>query len=183
MYPPGFEYLPDWITQAEEEELLRHIYTLSFQPVRMHGVVAKRQVVHFGWDYGYETWQIQPASPLPPWLALFRTRASSLMKREPEAIEQALVSQYPVGAGSWHRDAPMFGSVVVGFSLLGTCRMRFQRNQNGQREVAECLLKPRLAYVLCDAFRFIWQHCIPPTKQLRYSVTFQTVKNTRKLAL
>jgi hypothetical protein len=55
-HPTGFVYIPDWISQAEEDELLRNICSLSFDEVQMHGVVAKRQVVHFGWDYGYETW-------------------------------------------------------------------------------------------------------------------------------
>jgi DNA oxidative demethylase len=175
--PSGFEYLPDWINQAEEDELLRNIGCLSFHEVRMHGVAAKRHVVHFGWDYGYETWQLKAASPLPPWLIPFRNRAAMLMAREPEAIEQALVSQYPSGAGiGWHRDAPMFGPIVVGISLLGTCRMRFRQTQNGSREVAECLLEPRSAYVLRNAARVLWQHSIPATKELRYSITFRTVK-------
>jgi DNA oxidative demethylase len=178
LYPYGFEYMPDWISQTEEDELLRNIGFLAFNEVRMHGVVAKRQVVHFGWDYGYETWQLKPASPLPPWLIPFRNRVSTLVKREPEAIEQALISRYPSGAGiGWHRDAPMFGPIVVGVSLLGTCRMRFQQTRNGQREVAECLLEPRSAYVLRDAARVSWQHSIPPTKELRYSITFRTVKD------
>jgi DNA oxidative demethylase len=177
LHPYGFEYLPDWISQAEEDELLRNIGSLSFDDVRMHGVVAKRQVVHFGWDYGYETWRLKPARPLPPWLIPFRNRASALLEREPEAIEQALISRYPSGAGiGWHRDAPMFGPIVVGLSLLGTCRMRFQLTRNGQREVAEYRLEPRSAYVLREAARLLWQHSIPPTKELRYSITFRTLK-------
>ena len=178
--PSGFEYLPDWISQSEEDVLLRNIGSLLFEEVRMHGVVAKRQVVHFGWDYGYETWSIKRTRPLPAWLIPFRNRAAFLLKREPEVIEQALISRYPVGAGiGWHRDAPMFGPAVVGFSLFGTCRMRFQRNRNGQREVAACLLEPRSAYVLREEARVSWQHCISPTKELRYSVTFRTLKESQ----
>jgi DNA oxidative demethylase len=181
LHPPGFEYVPDWISQDEEDELLRNIYSLSFDDVRMHGVIAKRQVLHFGWEYGYETWHLTPTRPLPAWLIPLRTRASILLKREPEAIEEVLISRYPVGAGiGWHRDAPMFGPIVLGVSLLGTCRMRFQLTRQGQREVADCLLEPRSAYVLRDAARFSWQHCIPPTKELRYSVTFRTVRKHRE---
>jgi len=53
--PQGFEYLPDWISTEEEQELLMHIGKLSFLEVRMYGVVAKRRVVHLGWDYGYDS--------------------------------------------------------------------------------------------------------------------------------
>ena len=48
--PQGFQYLPDWITVEEEQNLLANIEKLKFAEVRMHGVVAKRRVVHFGWD-------------------------------------------------------------------------------------------------------------------------------------
>ena len=93
-YPAGFEYLPDWISQSEEDVLLRNIGSLAFEEVRMHGVVAKRQVVHFGWDYGYDTWCLTPTRPLPAWLIPFRNRAACLLTREPDAIEQALISRY-----------------------------------------------------------------------------------------
>ena len=53
--PEGFVYHPDWITPEEELTLLRHIEQLLFSEVRMHGVIAKRKVVHFGWDYGYDS--------------------------------------------------------------------------------------------------------------------------------
>jgi DNA oxidative demethylase len=176
-HPSGFEYLPDWVSQAEEEELLRNIRSVSFNEIRMHGVIAKRQVVHFGWDYGYESWHITPTHPIPAWLTPIRGRVSALMGREPEAVEQALISQYPPGAGiGWHRDAPMFGPIVVGISLLGRCRMRFQRMHNGRRETAEYMLDPRSAYILGDAARLSWQHGIPPTKEWRYSLTFRTLK-------
>ena len=176
-YPSGFEYLPDWISPSEEDALLRNIESLSFEDVRMHGLVAKRQVVHFGWDYGYESWRLTPTKAIPAWLIPLRNRAALLVRHDPEALEQALINRYPMRAGiGWHRDAPMFGPVVVGISLFGTCRMRFQRNRNGRREVAGCLLEPRSAYVLRGEARVSWQHCISPTKALRYSVTFRTLK-------
>jgi alkylated DNA repair dioxygenase AlkB len=42
--------------------------------------------------------------------------------------------------------------------------------------VAEVSLEPRTAYVLAGAARFAWQHSIPATKALRYSITFRTLK-------
>ena len=35
---------------------------------------------------------------------------------------------------------------------------------------------PRSAYILRDAARWGWQHSVPPTKVLRYSVTFRTAR-------
>jgi DNA oxidative demethylase len=175
--PEGFAYHPDWIPPEEELTLLRHIEQLLFSEVRMHGVIAKRKVVHFGWDYGYDSWTISPTDPVPEWLLDIRSRAAVVMGASPEAVEEILVTRYEPGAGiGWHRDAPMFGPVVVGVSLLGTCRMRFQRTVAGQRRTAEAVLSPRSSYVLAGQARCAWQHSIPPAKELRYSITFRTLK-------
>jgi alkylated DNA repair dioxygenase AlkB len=37
-------------------------------------------------------------------------------------------------------------------------------------------MEPRSAYVLAGAARFAWQHSIPATTALRYSITFWTLK-------
>jgi len=106
-----------------------------------------------------------------------RGRCADLMERAPEDLVQILVSRYPSGAGiGWHRDAPMFGSRIAGVSLLAPCRMRFQRTVGGVRSVAALELAPRSAYLLSGKARWSWQHSIPATKALRYSVTFRTLK-------
>jgi alkylated DNA repair protein (DNA oxidative demethylase) len=176
--PGGFRYLPDWLTSEEEADLLTHVRNLSFSDVRMHGVVAKRRVVHFGWDYGYESWRIMPTEPIPEWLLPLRERAAALIAAPSLLLEEVLVSRYVPGAAiGWHRDAPMFGPTVIGVSLLGSCRLRFQRGIGAQRETAGALLAPRSAYVLAQEARFAWQHSIPPTKDWRYSITFRTVND------
>jgi alkylated DNA repair dioxygenase AlkB len=40
-------------------------------------------------------------------------------------------------------------------------------------------LAPRSAYVLSGRARWSWQHSIPATNELRYSVTFRTLKRSR----
>ena len=65
---------------------------------------------------------------------------------------------------------------TVGISLASTCRMRFQRGKGPARQVAEVTLDPRSGYILSGATRYAWQHSIPPTKALRYSITFRTLK-------
>ena len=175
--PVGFEYRSDWITAEEEHRLLAHIEALRFSDVQMHGVIAKRKVVHFGWDYGYDSWTISPTEPIPPWLLPLRGRAADAMGVSEEAIQEVLVTRYPPGAGiGWHRDAPMFGPAVLGVSLAGSCRMRFQYTVGGKRHTAEAVLRPRSSYLLTGAARFAWQHSIPSAKELRYSITFRTLK-------
>jgi len=92
------------------------------------------------------------------------------------------VNAYPAGAGiGWHRDAPQFG-VVIGVSLLSECRLRFQRGRGAARHTAAMTIAPRSAYVLAGDARYEWQHCVPPTKALRYSVTFRTLRDRTAVA-
>jgi DNA oxidative demethylase len=179
--PEGLTYVLDFVTPDEERQLLEVIEALDFRAVTMRGQSARRTVRMFGLDYDYEGGELVPADPLPESLEWLRSRAAALIEREPADLVQVLVSRYPEGAGiGWHRDAPMFGSRIVGVSVAGTSRMRFQRTIKGEREVAAVELQPRSAYVLSGKARWSWQHSIPATKELRYSVTLRTLKREQK---
>ena len=182
--PDGLVYRPDFVTEDEERTLVGVLEGMEFHEVRMRGQTARRTVRHFGYEYGYESWQLVPGEPLPASLEWLRERAAKLAGEAPEALVQTLVTRYPAGATiGWHRDAPMFGPKVVGVSLLSPCRMRFQRRTAAGRAVFELELAPRSAYVLGGAARSAWQHSIPPTKALRYSITFRTLKDPARHSL
>jgi alkylated DNA repair dioxygenase AlkB len=177
--PEGLVYEPEFITPAEERALLDVFDGLDFRTVTMRGQVAKRTVRHYGLDYAYESGELVPGDPLPESIEWLRERSAGLIEREPGDLVQILISRYPEGAGiGWHRDAPMFGSKIAGVSLLAPSRMRFQRTVGGVRSVGEVELAPRSAYVLSGKARWSWQHSIPATKALRYSVTFRTLKRS-----
>jgi alkylated DNA repair protein (DNA oxidative demethylase) len=177
--PEGLVYREELISPGEERQLLDLFDEIEFHEVVMHGQTARRTVRHFGLDYEYGSGELAPTDPLPPEMAWLRERAAGLIEREPEDLVQILVSRYPEGAGiGWHRDAPMFGSRIVGVSLLAPARMRFQRRVGGRRQVAAVELPPRSAYVLSGAARWSWQHSIPAAKALRYSVTFRTLRRS-----
>jgi alkylated DNA repair protein (DNA oxidative demethylase) len=170
-------YRLNFLSRGEESDLLAAIEELDFQEIRMRGQTARRTARHFGFDYDYERYgRLVPGDPLPGWLTSLRDRCAHLADLPPDALAQALVQRYPPGATiGWHRDAPMFGT-VVGVSLLSACRMRFQRGRGDERRTFELQLEPRSAYVLAGASRYEWQHSIPPTKGLRYSVTLRTLR-------
>ena len=172
----GFAYHPAVLAEAEERELAFRLEALDFAAVTMRGKVARRRTKHFGWVYGYESWRITPGPPIPDFLDPVRGRAARLAGVSPEDLVEVLVNAYPPGAGiGWHRDAPQFG-VVVGVSLLGECRLRFQRGRGSARQTRAVTIAPRSAYVLDGEARYEWQHTVPPTKTLRYSVTFRTLQ-------
>ncbi len=182
--PEGLVYRPELVEPDEEHALVDEFETWQFSEVRMRGQAARRTVVHFGYRYGYESWDLVPTDPLPASLEWLRDRASAFAGIEPSEVAETLVTRYPPGAGiGWHRDAPLFGPRVVGVSLLSPCSLRFQRRSStaggprapGERQVFALELAPRSAYVLAGAARWSWQHSIATTKSLRYSVTFRTL--------
>jgi alkylated DNA repair dioxygenase AlkB len=180
----GLTYIEDFLTEGEERDVLATIEPLDYRAVTMHGQTARRTVRMFGLDYDYSSRDLVPADPLPESLGWLRERAAGLIDRDPDDLVQILVSRYPPGAGiGWHRDAPMFGSKIVGVSLHAPARMRFQRTVEGtarEREVDAIELAPRSAYVLAGPARWSWQHTIPATKELRYSITFRTLRRERR---
>lgn len=175
--PGGLVYRPDFLTIGEEAELLAVVESIDFMEVRMRGRAARRTVRHFGYLYGYDSWELTPADPLPESLDWLRQRAGALGGMPAEDLVEVLVSRYPPGAGiGWHRDAPMFGPTVIGVSLGASCTMRFRYRAGEARRTFAMEIAPRSAYVLAGAARWSWQHSIASTAELRYSITFRTVR-------
>jgi alkylated DNA repair dioxygenase AlkB len=175
--PQGLVYEPELLSVAEEAGLLERLGSLRFDPIVLHGRAARRSGRHFGLDYDYEARTPQPGEPVPDWLLPVRERAAALAGHEPDELVEILVQRYPEGSTiGWHRDAPAFGT-VVGVSLGGTSRLRFQRGKRENRRVWEIQLDPRSGYVLSGEARRSWEHSIPPTKELRYSITFRTLRD------
>lgn len=81
----------------------------------------------------------------------------------------------PPGFICWHRDSPEY-NLVAGVSLGAPGRMRLRPfpHRSGV-PVLSLELAPRSAYQLCGEVRWRWQHSVPPTKALRYSITFRTL--------
>ena len=175
--PEGLSYLPGFLSEEEERALVDELSRLDYREIHMHGVVARRTVLHYGWDYGYESWRLTPAPPVPGFLEPVRARCAAAAGLAPAALEDLLISRYPPGASiGWHRDAPMFGPCVIGVSLLGTARMRFRRKVGDAFQTVALELEPRSLYLMAGASRTQWQHTLSPVKTLRYSLSFRTVK-------
>jgi alkylated DNA repair dioxygenase AlkB len=174
--PPGLLLRGEVITRREERDLLERFELLRWDPIVIRGQAARRTARHFGLSYDYESRTPQPGDPMPGWLEPARRAAAELAGVAPEQLVEILLQRYPPGSQiGWHRDAPAFG-VVVGISLLGHARLRFQQGRRERRRTWEVQLPPRSGYVLAGEARRSWEHSIPPTKQLRYSITFRTLR-------
>jgi alkylated DNA repair dioxygenase AlkB len=120
---------------------------------------------------------VHPAPEIPEFLQPLKARAAAWLGVDASSVRHALVAEYRPGTAlGWHRDVPDF-ELVCGVSLAGACRMRFRPYppKSDRKSVLSLELAPRSAYVLRDEARWRWQHSIPPTKALRYSITFRTL--------
>jgi alkylated DNA repair dioxygenase AlkB len=172
----GLIFREAFITPDEELTLLDRIRALDFHEMKMRGGVARRRVIHYGVKYSFETFKASPGPPIPEFLLALREKAAGLASVEADALAEALITEYSPGASiGWHKDAHPFG-IVVGVSLLSASRFRFRRGKVRAWQTAEVPLPPRSAYVLTGPTRTEWEHSIPPVKELRYSVTFRTLR-------
>lgn len=179
-WPEGFRYQPDFLDPSEEADLLPRIQDLEFGEVRMRGVVARRRTVQFGWRYSFESFKLTPGAPPPAFLRSLQHRAEAFAGQPEGALSEILVTEYAPGATiGWHRDAAPF-EVVVGISLASACRFRFRRKQGERWETLAIELMPRSIYLLDGPARREWQHSIPAGKDLRYSITFRSLRARKK---
>ena len=180
--PDGFIYQQNFISEAEENELIREIQKVHLTPFKYYRFTGKRRTASFGWQYEFGKSEITRAPDMPAFLLPVRTRAGNLFNIDPNSLIQTSIIEYSTGSPiGWHRDIPHFG-VVVGISLGAVCQMRFRkynrvRSKNLNRdEVLSIELQPRGIYLMSGASREIWQHSIPPVKELRYSIMMRTVR-------
>jgi alkylated DNA repair dioxygenase AlkB len=174
--PNGLFFYPEFVSEEEESELLGFIRQIDFRTIQMHGVTAKRRVKQFGWHYAFQSYRLTETDPIPEAFTGIRARSAELAGIAATDWAEALVTEYAPGAGiGWHRDAPAFG-IVAGVSLSASCRMRFRKEAGTGRESTAVELTPRSLYLLTGAARNEWQHMVPSVRELRYSITFRTLK-------
>jgi alkylated DNA repair dioxygenase AlkB len=183
--PDGFAYRDDFISAEEERALVDAIRAIEFANFEMRGAVAKRRVAFFGLSYDDTR---QAIGEMPAFLNEVRARAAWWAAVEADDFVMALINEYRPGAPiGWHRDAPQYG-IVAGISLLSACRMKL-RPYVPPRELAgraaktsprktthEITLQPRSAYLITGESRSHYEHSIPAVDELRYSITFRTLR-------
>ena len=175
--PPGLIYRREFLARDEEQSLLENIRALPLREAQYRQYTARRRTVNYGYSYDFQQLEAKPAPPIPEFLATARARAAQFAGVSAQDFVQALIAEYTPGTPlGWHRDVPDF-ELIVGISLAGAARIRFRPypwKPERRKEVFALELEPRSAYILRDEARWGWQHSVPPTKELRYSITFRT---------
>lgn len=177
--PRGLVYQQEFLRAQEEADLLRHVRSLPLREAQYRQFTARRRTVNYGFAYDFQQLEAMPAPAIPDFLQPLRAKAATFAGVVPDEFVQALVAEYRPGTPlGWHRDVPDF-ELIVGISLGGSARMRFRPypwDAARKKQVFAMELEPRSAYILRDEARWRWQHCVSPTKMLRYSITFRTAR-------
>eukprot|EP00210_Caulerpa_lentillifera_P001893 g1821.t1 len=162
---PGLELMKDFITQEEEQRLLRCIEQDSIS-WEMH---SGRSVAHFGISFDYATRNVAFDKSTPP----FPEETLTIVERIESLdnipkLDQLTVNTYPCGIGlASHIDThSAFTGAIIILSTGSAAIMQFRKGEEKIR-----LLLPRRSLLIMDNdSRYCWQHYIPPNRLEREEV-------------
>jgi len=178
----GLSYVPHFISEMEEQELIRMINNETWLSD------IKRRVQHYGYRYDYKARTINYSmfiGKLPTWSIELANKlyTKNYIENFPD---QLIVNEYLPGQGiTNHVDCePCFGETITSISLNSHCIMDFINIIT--KEKIEIMMEPRSLVVINGPARHIWTHGIAQRKadeingikykrKLRISLTFRKV--------
>jgi len=157
---PGLTYYPNWLTEEEEQKLLRIIDSSPWNSK------LQRQTQHYGYEYNYNAKDYQDinksrlsvANTFPKWLTNLAKRLSNGIT--PHLADQVIINEYTPGQGiNPHIDhKASFQDCVVSLSLGSGTTMSFAHYAT-KKNVSQ-YLEPRSLIVLSGEARYNWSHGI-----------------------
>ena len=157
---PGLKYVPDFISEPEEEDIVAEIDAVDWS------TELQRRVQHYGWRYDYKARQIDASmriGPLPEWAVRLARRLVS-NRLLTELPDQVIVNEYDGAQGiSRHVDSENFADGIATISLLESWEMVFREKKTRGRTVTQRLDRRSAAIMTGDA-RYRWTHEIPKRK-------------------
>lgn len=179
---PGIYLVKEFITLKEEQKLLAEVDTRPWKRL------AKRRVQHYGYEFLYETRNVdlkQFLGELPSFVSAILDKIMSFPGLDDDSskqVDQLTVNEYPYGVGlSPHIDThSAFDELIFSLSLAGPCIMEFRRYPQGTWHAAAAaygndphqsnftrkaiLLPPRSMLLMSGEGRYAWHHYIPHHK-------------------
>ena len=176
--PDGFRLRAHLISPAEEQELVEQRRRC---PSSLSSSMASRASAASSPLAGVMTsTAVVCRRPriFPAFLQPLRVRAARLVGRAPESLQHVLVTEYAAGAAiGWHKDRNVFGD-IIGVAAL---RLHVPAAAAGRTPLAAGGHHAAAALGLRagGSVRSDWEHSIPPVRELRYSLTFRSLKPRR----
>ena len=180
VFPEGFQYYEDFLSEAEEMELAEAVAKLELHMLIFQGFEAKRKVESYGYNYHFDSRTVTKGKDVPEALQFLVAKVAIFLSMQAEDFEQLLVTEYPPGSViNWHRDAPPF-DVIAGVSLLSDCKFKLRPYDRAAREGRKSTIsldvKRRSLYIIKGESRESWEHSIAPVAETRYSITLRSLR-------
>ncbi len=187
----GLYYYENVVSEENEQKILMYLIDHNDEA----STALKRVVHQYGYTYDYKARKIsvEPTLKIPDCmknllesLRLPESFDGKLFDPESLEFDQCICNRYMSGEGiSAHIDNPIFGDVIVCFTLQSGCTIEFMNSVSGEKE--NLYVKPRSVYIMSGQARNNWTHCIQPRKTdrvdgdmvyrgIRWSITFRKVK-------
>jgi alkylated DNA repair dioxygenase AlkB len=180
VFPEGFVYVPDFLSEEEEKNLCTEISKVELHTFIFQGYEAKRKVASFGYDYSFDQKKLSKGKEIPSAFDPLVEKVSQHVAIEKKYFSELLITEYPVGSViNWHRDAFPF-DCIAGISLMTDCTFRLRpqdKAKQGRNNIISFPVKRRSLYIMQGPSRTDWQHSISPVKNVRYSITLRTLRN------
>jgi alkylated DNA repair dioxygenase AlkB len=173
----GLRYVPGFISESVEQELLERIDSVAWL------TELERRVQHYGYKYDYKSRRIDSSmrlGELPDWMNSFCTMlvCAGIFEKRPD---QVIVNEYKPGQGiSAHIDCePCFDDTIASLTLNSGCVMDFTDLANTTK--VPIYLEPRSLVVLQGDARYGWKHSIP--KRIKDSYAGVILERGRRVSL
>ncbi|KAJ1272626.1 hypothetical protein BS78_06G217700 [Paspalum vaginatum] len=183
---PGIYMVKEFVSAADEQELLAAVDSKPWKSL------AKRRVQHYGYEFLYETRNVdskQFLGELPIFVSTVLEKIASFpgvkecsQCTTTRLVDQLTVNEYPCGVGlSPHIDThSAFEEMIFSLSLAGPCIMEFRKYPKGSwrapsvvngdsSQEPECIKKAiflpaRSMLLMSGEGRYAWHHYVPHHK-------------------
>ncbi|XP_048733508.2 alpha-ketoglutarate-dependent dioxygenase alkB homolog 6-like isoform X2 [Ostrea edulis] len=168
--PPNIYYIPNFITEEEEQYLLHQV---NSAPKPKWTQLSNRRLQNWG---GLPHPKGMVAEEIPQWLKIYTEKVAALGLFGDKMPNHILVNEYLAGQGIMpHEDGPLFFPVVSTISLGSHTVLEFYRPLNAKNEyredvpeqtsfddrfVTSILLEPRSLVFVCDDMYKTYLHGI-----------------------
>ena len=90
--PQGFSYQTDFISVAEESQLVKSIEQFDLQNMKFHEYEAKRKVISFGRGWSFTEQQLKQGNPIPNEFDFLVEKIAIKLSISKELIAQFLIT-------------------------------------------------------------------------------------------
>lgn len=153
--PPTIYYIPNFITQEEEDHILKHVYSV---PKPKWTCLSNRRLQDYG---GVPHDKGMIPEKIPTWLQQYVDKITHLNVFDGKKPNHVLVNEYSPGQGIMpHTDGPLFFPTVTTISCGSHTVLEFSENNEKRDKICDLLLERCSLVIVKDDMYTTYLHSI-----------------------